>query len=271
MEDVNLTGTTPAEEQTNTQADTDAAEAAAAAEETAQAASAAPEARTDTAGKETAAEPGDADAPFLRVKFRHENRDMSKEETVAFAQKGLLYDKIQPIYHQLDYLAAQHGVTVKAFVENLVQSAENRYREELVERLGDDETVIEDMMQLFRDRQKEKYEKIVADRERAEEEEWSAARQQRENMLAEQFVALQKEFPEIAGIADLPKEAVRLAAEGKMDLTAAYLLHKHREAKKIAAAEEQAAEQSKASTGAAGSEEAPENAVMNALLKGIRG
>lgn len=265
MEDVNLAGATPMEEQTNEPAATDTAEAPLP-EDAPGEAEAAQQQKEQEDGP---AEPGEA-VPFLSVQFNHQNRDMTKEQAVEFAQKGLLYEKIRPVYHKLDYLAAQQNTNVAALVDGLVSAAEAAYRQSLVQKFGDDAQVVEDLMTLYRSRNQEKYNRLLADREAADAQTAAAEQTAREGRLAEQFLALQKEFPEIKDFSALPKAVVRRAAEGKADLTAAYLLHRHRQEQKIAAAEARAAEQAKKSTGSVQSAEYTEAAAVDAFIRGVR-
>ncbi len=266
MEEVNLAGATPMEEQTTEPAAEDVA--AAPPPEDAAAETEAAE-QQNTEDTETPDEPA-GEAPFLSVQFNHENRDMTREQAVEFAQKGLMYEKISPIYHKLDYLAAQQSTNVGALVDALVSAAEDAYKQSLTEKFGDDAQLVEDLMALYHSRNQEKYNKLLADREKTAAKAAQEARAQREHRLTGQFMALQKECPEIKNVSDLPKEVVRLAAEGKNDLTAAYLLHKHRQEQKIAAATAKAAAQSKQSTGSVQSAENTEAAAVDAFIRGVR-
>lgn len=39
----------------------------------------------------------------FRVRFNHQDRDLTREEAVAYAQKGLKYDSIAPMLQDLSY------------------------------------------------------------------------------------------------------------------------------------------------------------------------
>lgn len=266
MENVNLEGTIPMEEQ-NTESVTEEPAAQAEPEPAVE-----PTADTEQQSGEDGAEPAEPDgqSPFLTVQFNHAHRDMTREEAVSFAQKGLLYDKISPTFSKLDYLAAQSGITVNQMADALMDAAENTQKQKLIAQFGDDEETIEEMMAFYQSRNKDKYDKFLADRAREEEAAFQAARTQRESSLSDQFLALQKEFPEIQTFAQVPEGVKRLAAEGKMELTAAYLLHRHQESKRIAAAAESSAAQSKTSTGSAISEEMAGSAAVDAFIRGVR-
>lgn len=208
--------------------------------------------------------------PFLSVQFNHKSREMTREQAIEFAQKGLLYDKLTPIYNQLDYLAAQSNTTVSEYVKQLLKRAEDGHRQSLAEKFGDDEQIIEELMEFYRSRNADKYQKVLADRKKAEQEALENAKTEARISLTEQFKRLRKEFPEITDISQLPKEAAELAANEKMELTAAYLLHRHREDRRIAEAAKRAAEQSKSSTGSAQSNEISGDIAMDAFIRGVR-
>lgn len=210
------------------------------------------------------------DTPFISVKFRHENRDMTREEAIAFAQKGLLYDHINPIFNKLDYLAAQKDISVGELVTSLLEADENAHRQELIERYGEESKAVEELMELYRNKSGEKYQKVLADRQKAEAKAEQKANLDRQTSLAEQFAKLQEEVPEIATVKDIPQTVLSLADKNKIDLVSAYLLHKHREEKRIAAAEALAAQQSKTSTGSARSNETTGDTAVDAFIRGAR-
>lgn len=249
MENANLEGTTPMEEQSTVTAD---------------AKEAPKEKEAENSGNDNNEA---ANGPFLCVRFNHEAREMTKEQAVEFAQKGLMYDKISPIYHKLDYLAAIKGKDAGALVDGLLSDEEQVYRGSLIEKFGEDGQLIEDLMTLYRGRNREKYEKMQKDEARGKSENALA---QREERLTKQFRALQKEFPEIQSLNDLPKEVVQLANGGEGDLTAAYLLYCHRQEKRIARANKQAAEQSNQTTGSVNSNDNTDAAAFDAFIRGLK-
>ena len=195
-------------------------------------------------------------APFLTVKYNHEEKGLNAEDAAMWAQKGMFYearqekfDTYEKLHNKLDYLAALLDTTPDEFIDALSSAQEAAYCAELGERFGtDDESVIEDMMALHRNRQKDKYEKVIADRKAAAER----AEQDKEaglnTRLAEEFTAMKSDFPELVSFAALPEDVRRAAAEGA-SLEHAYLKHLRREAVKTQAARETAAHAAKSSVG----------------------
>lgn len=181
----------------------------------------------DSAGNavnETAAPP----VPFLEIKYNHESKGLTREEAATLAQKGMHYEGL---YQNLERIADLKGVTVKELINGFETEQDEAYRRELAEKFGNDEETINIMMEHY---QAEKGKKIDAAKNKRLQDE-ATAEQNINTRLANEFIELQKEFPELQEFADLPESVRRAAAEG-MDLTHAYLLHQHRENKKIAAA-----------------------------------
>ena len=210
------------------------------------------------------------DSPFISVKFRHENRDMTRDEAVTFAQKGLLYDQINPIFNKLDYLAAQKDISISELVDSLITADENAHRQELISRYGEESKAVDELMELYRNKNGEKYRKVLADRQRLEAESEQKSKLDKEKSLSEQFIKLQEEVPEITAVKDIPEAVLSLAEKNQIDLVSAFLLHKHREGKRILAAEKLAAEAAKTSTGTARSNENASDTMIDAFIRGAR-
>lgn len=168
------------------------------------------------------------DERFLETKFFKETKWLSKEEAKNFAEIGMRYEEVR---ESLERAAALKGMSVEDFVNSFETEQDEAYRRELAERFGDDEETINIMMEHY---QNGKQGKIDAAKNKRLQDE-ATAEQNINTRLANEFIELQKEFPELQEFADLPESVRRAAAEGK-DLTHAYLLHQHRENKKIAAA-----------------------------------
>lgn len=212
----------------------------------------------------------DAEAPEfdLEVKFNKKMRRLNREEAVDYAEKGLYFDTVKPIYNKLDYIAAQRGISVEELVEGIYTADEQRHRDELIEKFGEDSGVIDDLMKVYREGQKQKYEKIKSDREAAERQQEETERQSLETRLAAEFAEVKAEFPEIKDFASLPKSVKTEAAEGR-DLLSAYLRYRHKEQTKIAAAASAESQAAKASTGSGGTGSDTEESVVSAFLSGI--
>lgn len=204
--------------------------------------------------------PAVSDEPFLVAKYLKEDKPLTREEAKDWAEKGMHY---QSIYNELDYIAAQSGTDVKALVGNLRKQMEDGYRKSLEDKLGDDTETIEKLMTVYRNEQKDKYDKIVAEREEQKETSMSAR-------LADEYIELKKRIPTVPEFKELPDTVKRDAAEG-MNLTAAFLLYEHNEKMKIAAAQESAQAAQKASTGSMQSDSNSKTSEDEQYLAGLWG
>lgn len=201
-------------------------------------------------------------APFLEIKFNHESKGLTREEAVKLAQKGMHYEGM---YQNLERIADLKGVSVKELINGFETEQDEAYRRELAERFGDDEETINIMMEHY---QNGKQGKIDAAKNKRLQDE-AQAEESINTRLANEFVELQKEFPELQEFAMLPESVRRAAAEGK-DLTHAYLLHLHQENKKIAAAkasESKAAAQSTGSLSGSVADDMSDDAFIKGVFK----
>lgn len=213
----------------------------------------------------------------LEINYNHETRVLSRDDAAAYAQIGMKFkdsgidiDTVKPLYNKLDYIAAQRGQTIEEVVDRLFAEDENSHRQELVDKFGEESGVIDDLMKVYRDGQKQKYDKIVSDRKEAAEKAENEKRESLEARLASEFSELKAEFPELAEFSQLPKEVKTDAANGR-DLMSAYLRYMHRENKKIAAAKSSEETAAKATTGTAGTAENTADTVDDAFFRGLMG
>lgn len=229
-------------------------------------------AETATSEAEPTEDEGAAEPEFsLDIKYNKATRSLTRDEAVDYAEQGIFYsDTVKPLYNKLDYIAAQRGCSIGELVDGMLTSDEEAHRRELTEALGADNPVIEDLMKVYRNEQKEKYEKVLSDRKAAEENAEKATKAGLEQRLAEEFTELKAEFPEIADFSALPKDVKAEAAKGR-DLLSAYLRYTHNQNKKTAAAEAAEKAAAKASTGQASSPAKAEDSVVSAFLDAFNG
>lgn len=215
-------------------------------------------ARSGNDGSSVAAEP--EPEAFLPIRYNHSDINLTREEATNWAQRGMFY------FDKLDFVAAQSDTTVEQLLDNLLTSIDDAKLRELKDQFGEDEGMINDLMEVFHSKQKEKYEKAVADRKSAVEEQ----NVNRNSQIAEEFNAMQQDFPELKSVDDIPASVLKAAQ--KMPLAYAYLLHKHKENQKIALAEENKSKAEKSSTGSMKSAESDITDTATAsLLSGIWG
>ena len=184
-------------------------------------------------------------APFLSVRYNHEDRELTQAEAQSYAQRGI---QAEPIMADLRYLAAQDGhKSVKEFIDALKSSAENSRLENIRSQLVDDEN--EDLAQAILAAELSKLKDAAGVIEADEQKAFAAEYEGEHERLADEFIALQKEFPELKEFKDVSKTVLQMAQKEKISLLDAQLRFKHAENKKIKQAEMSAAAAAQSSTG----------------------
>lgn len=219
----------------------------------------------DTDGTQSAADDGtQSTSPFLEIRYNHESRELTRDEAITLAQKGLHY---QSTYDDLERVATLKGQTVKEFLKGLETAQDEAYRQGLIEKFGEDEDTINKMMELYNINKQKTL-------DNAKESQRAAAEQEEQTInerLANEFVEMKNsDFPELTEFKDLPEEVKRAAFEG-LSLSHAYLKHMHNENKKIAAEKASQEAAAKKSTGSMASDKEDVNTSTSALLKGLWG
>lgn len=224
--------------------------------------------QSETGAGDTNNANGGAEDDFLPVKFLHEERTLNREDAIRYAQMGMNYERFEPMISKLDYLAAVQGITREEYIEQQLKNQEDAMRKEIAEQYGEDENTINEMMEFKKQKHRQAYDAMIA-KAKADEK---AAEENTESRLAEEFAGLVSEFPELEGkeFKDLPKSVKQAGFNGEKLLNA-YLQHKHRESKTIAAAKAQAEAAAKKSTGSMHTDGEAQSSVIDAMLKGVRG
>lgn len=182
-----------------------------------------------------------ADEQFLEIKYFGENINLTRAEAKNYAEIGKRYSDVRGT---LERVATLKGQTVEEFLNGIEKSQDEAYRQSLVEQFGNDENTIDSMMELYEIKKQQTLDGAKAKRE----QEAADAEQSLNERLANEFTAMKADFPELNNFADLPA-AVKKAAGDGMSLSHAYLLYKHKEQQKIAAAKQNAEDAAKKSTG----------------------
>ncbi len=248
---LNLEGTTPIEENAGDALEQDSATAP-------------QEQNPEVSNEDGGGTPTDAvPEPFLNIQFNHEDKSLTREEATAMAQKGYAYDDLFP---KLQRAAALQGKDVKAFIDGFEKAQDEAYRAELEEKFGDDTETINSLMELYNSKKEKTVKAAQSELERQKEEHRTTL----ESRLADEFIELQKEFPEVKDFASLPQSVKNVAADGR-NLYDAYLRYLHTEKKKTDAAKASAEAAKKASAGNMKPGGEQQNAVMTAFMQGLYG
>ncbi|MBQ8649149.1 MAG: hypothetical protein IJ470_03675 [Clostridia bacterium] len=223
------------------------------------------EPNTEAVPEGTESEQAQSSDEEITLRVNHEDITLSVDEAKNYAQQGLKYSK--DIYPKLDYLATISDMSIGDFINSLIAQSEEAYKKSLVDKYGDDEEVIGALLDKYHAQSKDKYEKAVAAREKETREAAENQRISTETRIANEFIALQKEFPDIKEFSELPAPVKKAVAEGERLMTA-YLYHLHAVNKVASAVKATEAEAAKASAGSLSTGES-EDGLTTAFLDGL--
>ncbi len=247
-----------------------------------------PAPETDTEGKEdresgeetAEGSEGSGNPDFkLPVKFYGEQRNLTFEEAVEYAQKGMNYEKLKagldgyeqskPLLDKLTYLSTKHGKTAEEIIEGLMTADEQFIRNQLTQKYGElPEEVMETLLEKEKNKAQNDYNEHLS-QEKAQQAETEKAMHIR---IANEFLELQKEFPTLSSIDNVPDSVIIDAVNNGRNLIDAYLRHQSKESRKIEAAKQAEASAKKSSAGSLEGGEIPhasnaETAFLNGLWK----
>ena len=222
----------------------------------------------DNEATEQSAGADDTDsAPFLSVRYNHEDRELTQEEAQSYAQRGI---QAEPIMADLRYLAAQDGYkSVKEFIDNLKSTAEASRLENLRGQLVDEGN--EDLLNSILAAETAKIKSAAGVIEEDEKKAFASEYESEHSRLADEFIALQKEFPELKEFKEVSKSVLQLAQKEKISLLDAQLRFNHAENKKIKQAEMSSAAAAESSTGSMSDTDTSggSTSLLDAMRKGI--
>lgn len=186
----------------------------------------------------------DGTEPMLTIRYNHSDKALSMAEAKELAQKGLKFDSMTDMLNDISYLAAIQGKTPAELIKGYIEAGENIRRQELIEKYGENSEAVEVLMEKYRE---ENQKKFTAAKETLKQKE-EAAEQDLNQRIADDFLKMKADFPELTDYAALPNEVKRQAANGT-PLKYAYLDYKYAQEKATAAAKAQAEAAAKKSTG----------------------
>ena len=167
--------------------------------------------------------------PFLTAKFNHEAVDLTREQTLAYAQKGMKYDEERPMMEDLALLAAAAGQSTAEYIQTLKDQDAALLREDKLNITGGDADAAEILVQAEFAKRRE----ALNLRAQQEQEAEAAAEQSTLDRLAGELVELRELVPELTDWDAIPQAVKEDAIKNNRNLTDAYLRYMHREGKNI--------------------------------------
>lgn len=219
------------------------------------------------------AEPeSEPEPPVVRVKFNKQHREYTVEEAAPLVQKGLLFEKFEPHYEKLKFMASTTGQGVAELIDTLMESNENALYEKILDEVGGNEKVAKQLHEYQKAERKRKFDELVAQEVEREKQEAALEAEAENSRLAQEFIELKKEVGKFNEFKDVPDAVLSLAAKKKISLLDAYLRYERSETKKAEAAKAKQAEAAKSSTGSLSDSPADSDASMFAeISKGVWG
>lgn len=183
--------------------------------------------------------------PFLTAKFKHKAVDLTREQTLAYAQKGMKYDEERPMMEDLALMAAAQGKSTAEFIRALKEADEAGLLEDKLNITGGDREAADILVAA----EMEKRRAALGLRAKEEAEAEQKTEQATLDRLAGELVELKELVPEMADWDAIPNAVKEDAIKNNRNLTDAYLRYMHSEAKKIEQSRADAAAAAAASTG----------------------
>lgn len=201
----------------------------------------------------------------IPIQYNHESRELSLEEAQSLAQKGLKFDELSPTLDKIRFLAAANGKSMQEMVDALMESQDRQLYSSILAECDGNEAIAQRLFEAEQAKRQTLYDSSQKEAAAAQEKEKADLAKR----LADEFVELQREFPEMAEFAAVPKSVLDMAVKG-VNLTDAYLRYQHSENKKASAAKAAQEQAAKASAGsqAKGAGETT-NPTIDAMLAGV--
>ena len=188
---------------------------------------------TEEEGDPQSHEPSEA---YLTTVFNHEARQFGRDEAEQLVQIGL-YSK--PHIDRLKYLAKLTGEAgVKELLNRLIDEGEKKLTDDISEKVFDPQ-----LAKQIADERIANLRGALSDDEQNQSA--TEAKDDINRRLAEEFLELQREFPQTEDFGALPQWVKEKSAIDGVPLVYAYAMHLCQEQKKISAAEEMKSQREK--------------------------
>ncbi|MBR7092574.1 MAG: hypothetical protein IKI50_05245 [Clostridia bacterium] len=164
--------------------------------------------RTEQAG-------ADGETGALTVRYNHQTRQLTREQAVELAQKGLKYQSLAPAFERIGAAARAAGMSPARWLEETAARADAVRYAETVRQCGGN-TATADRL-------------LTAERQADE----AQRQEQLTNRLATGFLELSRLCPDVRDLSDVPETVLADAVCSGRELTDAYLRYRWRENRRI--------------------------------------
>lgn len=205
--------------------------------------------------------------PGISIKFNKKNIDLSHEEAVTYAQKGMKYDQIEADLQKLKDHAAREGKSLSEFVAGLEEASINVIRQQCKETAGGNEEyeqLLFDKALKERNLKLQEYNESIASKEKEEQANF-------EKSLADAVISINKINPDITDVTQIPESVIKTAQKDGISIREAYLLNEYAERKAVEAAKRAEESAKEKSSGSLKDEANDTDTGMSSFLKGLWG
>lgn len=162
-----------------------------------------------------------------RLRFNHENVDLTLAEMTAAAQKGKFFEQHEDTFATLEYVAELTGQSVKEVVENLKSTMDRVHYDNALAEAGNDaykaNQIFESKRSAARSRLEQKVNARNADND---------LKTYNEKKLADEFHKYSK-LMGVEKVTDIPAEVINTALEENITIYDAFLRHKYNDEKSV--------------------------------------
>ena len=207
---------------------------------------------------------GQDGAPVVPIQFNHQYRELSIAEAATWAQKGMQADSL---LQDLQYLAAANGAgSIPALLKALRGAHESMLIDQYSKRTGGDEQLARQLVELEQHKYGAAAQQIGQQQQQAQRQ----AAGQINQRLADEFIALQREIPEIGRFDQLPQAVIERSVKTGIPLIDSYLRYQYAAQRAAGQARQQQQAADSASAGSMHSASgAQPGAAVSAMLRGL--
>ena len=181
----------------------------------------------------------------IPVRYKRHVEQIPVSEVGGWVAKGRQLDELTPTLDRLAAMAEARGQELGAFVDELEHSFEQNELQALTERCGGNAETAKQLFDLQREKRQASFKGLAA----RQQQEAAAERESLTQRMGDELAEVQKEFPDIRELRDLPQEVVQEACDRDIALLDAYLRWHLRNGRRAEAARQHQQKAAEASTG----------------------
>lgn len=181
----------------------------------------------------------------IAVRYKRHVEQIPEGEVGGWVAKGRQLDELTPTLDRIAAMAQARGQDLNTFVDELEHSFDANELQALTDQCGGNAEAAKQLFDLQREKRRANFKGLAA----RQSEEAAAERESLTQRMGDDLAEVQKEFPDIRELRDLPPEVVREACDRDIALLDSYLRWQLRNGRRVEEAKRQQAKAAEASTG----------------------